>query len=238
MDDTDIWLQGAQLANQGIGNISDVISDWKTNETNLEINRERNEAELERTAMTNEANRLLWLEQAEYNSPAAQVARLKAAGFSPVAALGSSGFNSSMTPNPNQQVGNPLQPGHVDPIYSRADKMNTALQSAAQVNSNVKLNSALERLNMAKSLVEVPKAMSEVERNKRAGLLDRTKADELQQQIEFFQTIWNARQVQEEKQAYKISEEADKAHEESLLSSIERSIQEEYGPRIASQKVG
>lgn len=81
-------IGGALISGIGgfLGNSITGLSQKNTNDTNLQIARE-----------TNEANYRLWKENNEYNTPAAQIARYRAAGLNPNMVYGqiSSGNSSS-----------------------------------------------------------------------------------------------------------------------------------------------
>ena len=60
----------------------------KTNRTNLEIANRYNQTQIDLANMNNKFNRQMWLEQQEYNTPANQMQRYRAAGINPYMALG------------------------------------------------------------------------------------------------------------------------------------------------------
>lgn len=130
------------------------------NATNLQIARETNESNTANTAATNatniqlqqemnQFNREQWNLNNEYNSPAAQMARARAAGINPnVVASGASSVASSpvqQTTLPQVQTPNLVQ-GHVDPEVKR-----TNLQDLSDVVGAIAKGAGLYQENVAKA---------------------------------------------------------------------------------------
>lgn len=176
----DIWQPGnyydpAALAAQFAEMAINYDSVLKTNESNRQNVESTNEANKYIAQINNAANRDLWLAQAEYNSPKNQVQRMREAGFSPVAALGTSGLNSSMSPNPNQQVGNPMVAPHaeVPQIGGLADTM----LSSTQTDAYAKKMLADARMTDLKADKESDRLSAEIEWMRQNKRLTESEAD-------------------------------------------------------------
>lgn len=108
-----VGAAGANNANRRIAN--------ETNETNLRINREYNDLQRELANQKYQKDLEQWHRQNEYNSPAQQVERMRAAGLNPALSDISTGIASSSpemslpntTPG-HAEMGAPIQPVSMD----------------------------------------------------------------------------------------------------------------------------
>ena len=119
-----------KIAASAIESAASIANTTATNAYNLQMTRETNQANREITESTNQWNydlaksqndwnREQWINENRYNAPAEQVKRLKEAGLSDAAAaqnIEGAGNASSLESADlaNQQVGNPMQAGHID----------------------------------------------------------------------------------------------------------------------------
>lgn len=131
---------------QKLANEANIQMTDSTNQANRDIAKETNQANREIAQMNNQYNRenlerqideqwKMWNAENEYNSASAQRARLEEAGLNPYMMMsgGSAGTASSMTApsaapadtSGTQQIGAPMQPGHVEPVFGmdRLQKM-------------------------------------------------------------------------------------------------------------------
>ena len=117
----------------------------------LQAQREANATNLQIARETNEANRNLWLEQSEYNTPANQMARFRAAGINPyMAASQITGGNAETAPVMQSAVVDPTynstaaaaeMQGYSKLVDSIPAAVNFALDAQAKVSQNKILNS-------------------------------------------------------------------------------------------------
>ena len=212
-------------AAQGIMNY---ISTEKTNEANEDMVRQTNQANREIAQINNQANSDLWFQQADYNSPKNQISRLQEAGFSPIAALGSSGFNSSMTPNPNQQVGNPMIANRRDaPLFDM--QLGQNIVGSVQADAYSKKMLADAHMTDIQAGQEEERLKSYIHWLKKQGEISDKEADLKEYDLMKKQQTYNADVVKVESEAYRANEEAQKAKFDRMRSEFEYDLRQKYG---------
>lgn len=119
----------ANAANVAATNAANVAMNKATNEANYRIMQETNAANRQLAEYEWSKNLEMWQRQNEYNTPSAQMQRLKEAGINPNLALGSvNSGNSASLPqyqSPSQQAAT-MQPSEVRSFQKSALRMNLA----------------------------------------------------------------------------------------------------------------
>lgn len=213
----------ADLA-ENVFNYASVESTNESNEYNVE---QTNKANREIAQINNAANRDLWMQQAEYNSPANQVRRLGEAGFSPIAALGTSGFNSSMTPNPNQQVGNPMIANHRE--APQIGGFSESLLGSVQTDAYAKKMLADAHLTDIRASKEADRLDKEIEWLKQNGLISSHEAGLRELELARKQQTYNDDVNTVHSNSVAASENARKTKLEADRSQFEYDLRQKYG---------
>jgi len=218
-DDFNAWNDPYLEAGMyGLGIAADVYNTESTNaanERNVAATNASNELINERNIG---ANKELWQMNAEWNSLPEQVKRARAAGYSPAALLGSSGFNATTSA---ASVPSPI------PMQSfQRERMHLG-ESAGPLINALKQIAEQRKVNADARNVEI--------NNETQDLANRTKirkegseADKVQQEYDFFDANWNTAQRKAEAEAYKAYEEGQRAKYEADIARIEDYINNRY----------
>lgn len=183
------------LAGSIVGNLFANQAQEKTNQANIQMTRETNDMNRMIAQETNQANREMaefayrqnleqWHRENEYNSPAAQMSRLKEAGLNPNLVYGSIGNTAGGSPTydaPTMQ-GSTYQAPHVQKYnrfgdFGASDAANAFLQSqmtSGQVQNMKEQNSLLKTQGRALAqeiLMTHQKMIGQMIENEKEGIL-------------------------------------------------------------------
>lgn len=132
-------LEGIGAGLSGLGSIFNYFSQKKANDTNLQIARETNQANLDLYNKQFSDTYKLWKENNAYNDPSAQMSRLKAAGLNPTLNMGSNptGIAQAATaPSANAMIGAHMEAPMVN--YSDVATSINAISDAIKKSSEAK----------------------------------------------------------------------------------------------------
>lgn len=166
------YAADASYEGQVAANYANIDIANKTNAANRIIANETNEANRELAERQNQWNIDQWNRQNQYNSPANQMKLYKQAGLNPVLAQGdfTPAQELQSADLANQQIGNPMQPAHVD---------NPAGQSS-QIYANGMIAAAEMRKDYVRNMVETAKLGADlIKQNVENGFLPKLRKNEV-----------------------------------------------------------
>lgn len=213
---SNIW----DLAGAVLGTGANIVSTAMTNNANERMQQEQNKWNLEQ-----------WQRNNEYNSPAAQMQRLKAAGINPDVMYGQNAGGAAGNSSSPAQGTNPIpkQPFFLDPTMSAQIRALNAKAYSDEMNGNGQdlQNEVFSKTGLQQALKNLGLTDSEIEKNV-------AQAEELHTRVDDMKKKWDLLEIQKQEAMANIQ----KTLEETKKITLEQATEEQACNLIVAQLEG
>ena len=218
-------------------NVYGVSDDTKyTNNTNERMNSENNQTQIDLWNQQKEYDYQMWKENNAYNTPSAQVQRLKDAGLNPALAMNQINTGTSTASAGGQTLPTTTAAHAENPANEVVAKTQNIALIGKQLSDISKQYQESEALQMQNAWTNTKNALEVGERTRNLKLQDEAiySARRLNQ---FNDEVFSARQMQEEEKANVLFQQRLGQSVNNAMSQIELDIKEYYHNNIQPQEL-